>query len=111
MQPLALTLGEPAGIGTDIALVTWGRRNELRLPAFYLVGDPDFVARRAARLGLDVPIEAVAPEAASKTFAAALPVVSLDLAVTAEPGRPDESSAPAAIAAIRRAVQDVLAGR
>jgi 4-hydroxythreonine-4-phosphate dehydrogenase len=111
MQPLALTLGEPAGIGPDIALATWARRNDLQLPPFYLVGDPAFMARRAARLGLDVPIEAVAPEAAAKTFAAALPVVPLDLPVTAEPGRPDATSAPAAIAAIRRAVKDVLTGR
>jgi 4-hydroxythreonine-4-phosphate dehydrogenase len=40
-----------------------------------------------------------------------LPVVSLDIAVTAEPGRPDGSSAPAAIGSIRRAVSDVLAGK
>src|SRR3954470_14010769 len=111
MQPLALTLGEPAGIGPDIALATWARRNELRLPVFYLVGDPAFVARRAARLALDVPIETVAPETAGRTFAAALPVVPLELAATAEPARPDATSAPAAIAAIRRAVADVLAGR
>jgi 4-hydroxythreonine-4-phosphate dehydrogenase len=43
-------------------------------------------------------------------FATALPVVALDLAISAEPGRPDQTSAPAAIAAIRRAVADVLAG-
>src|SRR6201999_2634331 len=43
-------------------------------------------------------------------FADALPVVALDLAISAEPGRPDASSAPAAIAAIRRAVADVNAG-
>ena len=44
-------------------------------------------------------------------FARALPVVPLELAVTAEPGKPDATSAPAAIASIRRAVADVLAGR
>jgi len=110
MQPLALTLGEPAGIGPDIALTAWRRRSELALPPFYLVGDPQFMAGRAGRLGLDVPIEAVEPGAACATFAAALPVVTIDEAVTAQPGRPDPSSAPAAIAAIRRAVHDVLSG-
>src|SRR5262245_55162647 len=109
-QPLALTLGEPAGIGIDLVLDVWRRRGELVLPPFYLVADPQFAARRAARLGLDVPIEAVEPAAASATFAKALPTVSLDMTVTAEPGRPDASSAPAAIAAIRRAVADVLGG-
>ena len=40
----------------------------------------------------------------------ALPVRPLDVAVGAEPGRPDQSSAPAAVASIRRAVADVMAG-
>jgi len=37
-------------------------------------------------------------------------VVAIDVVITAEPGLPDQSSAPAAIAAIRRAVADVLDG-
>jgi 4-hydroxythreonine-4-phosphate dehydrogenase len=52
----------------------------------------------------------VKPEAATAAFATALPVVDIGVPVTAEPGRPDQSSAPAALAAIRRAVADVLAG-
>jgi 4-hydroxythreonine-4-phosphate dehydrogenase len=107
---LALTLGEPAGIGPDIALAVWERRGELALPPFYLIADADFVTRRAKRLGLSVPVRSVAPRAAAAVFATALPVVELGLAISAEPGRPDASSAPAAIAAIRRAVADVLAG-
>jgi len=110
-QPLALTLGEPAGIGPDITLAAWLRRAELTLPAFYVVGDPGFLDRLARRLGVTVPIAAVEPEAAATAFAGALPVVALDLAVTAEAGRPDSSSAPAAIASIRRAVADTVAGK
>ena len=110
MQPLALTLGEPAGIGPDLALAVWHRRAELDVPRFYVVADPDFLGRRADRLGLDVPIATVTPAAAAATFASALPVVALDVAVSAEPGRPNRSSAPAAIASIRRAVADVIAG-
>jgi 4-hydroxythreonine-4-phosphate dehydrogenase len=110
VQPLALTLGEPAGIGPDLALAVWHRRAELDVPRFYVVADPDFLGRRADRLGLDVPIATVTPAAAAATFASALPVVALDVAVSAEPGRPNRSSAPAAIASIRRAVADVIAG-
>jgi 4-hydroxythreonine-4-phosphate dehydrogenase len=110
VQPLALTLGEPAGIGPDLALAVWHRRAELDVPRFYVVADPDFLSRRAGRLGLDVPIAAVTPVAAAAAFASALPVVAIDVAVSAEPGRPDRSSAPAAIASIRRAVADVMAG-
>ena len=71
----------------------------------------EFLARRARRLGLDVPLAVVTPAEASAAFARALPVVPLGLSVTAAPGKPDASSAPAAIASIRRAVADVLAGR
>jgi len=109
--PLALTLGEPAGIGPDLTLAVWQRRNELNLPPFYLIGDVDFLGRRARLLGLDVPLAAVTPAEAAAAFARALPVVPLDLAVTANPGKPDAASAPAAIASIRRAVADVLSGR
>jgi 4-hydroxythreonine-4-phosphate dehydrogenase len=111
MPPLALTLGEPAGIGPDIALLTWLRRDELKLPHFYLLGDRTFLERRAKALGLDVPLADVAPGRARSAFSSAMPVVSTGHAITAEPGRPDASSAPAAIAAIRQAVADVAAGR
>jgi 4-hydroxythreonine-4-phosphate dehydrogenase len=107
---LALTLGEPAGIGPDIAIAVWRRRAEFDLPPFYLIAEPDYVAARAERLGGTLPIRMVAPREAAAVFATALPVVALDLAISAEPGRPDQTSAPAAIAAIRRAVADVLAG-
>jgi 4-hydroxythreonine-4-phosphate dehydrogenase len=110
VQPLALTLGEPAGIGPDLALAVWHRRAELALPRFYVVSDPEFLRRRAARLRLDVPVSIVTPGAAGAAFSSALPVVPIDVAVSAEPGHPDRSSAPAAVASIRRAVADVLAG-
>lgn len=110
-QPLALTLGEPAGIGPEIALKAWRRRTELALPPFYLLGDPDFVAGRAKLHGLDVPVIATEPAAAAAVFADALPVVPTAVATTALPGRPDQTSAPSAIASIRRAVEDVQAGR
>jgi 4-hydroxythreonine-4-phosphate dehydrogenase len=107
-RPLALTLGEPAGIGPDIALAAWLRRRELALPPFYLIADPAALARRAARLKLEVPIAPGEPSQACAAFAKSLPVVAIEISVTAEPGRPDASSAPAAIAAIRRAVTDVM---
>jgi 4-hydroxythreonine-4-phosphate dehydrogenase len=109
-RPLALTLGEPAGIGPDITFAAWRRRSELGLPPFYLLADPDFVARRARQMAPDVAVAVVEPASASATFATLLPVVDIAVAVSAEPGHPDQSSAPAAIAAIRRAVADVGTG-
>ncbi|MBV8839613.1 MAG: 4-hydroxythreonine-4-phosphate dehydrogenase PdxA [Alphaproteobacteria bacterium] len=110
-RPLALTLGEPAGIGPDITLAMWLQREALQLPPFYVLADPDFLARRAHHLGLMVPLRVVEPAAAAAAFQSALPVVALAERVTAQPGRPDETSGPAAIASIRRAVEDVFAGR
>jgi 4-hydroxythreonine-4-phosphate dehydrogenase len=109
--PLALTLGEPAGIGPDLTLAVWQRRVEFDLPPFYVIGDPDFYRQRAAALDLDVPVAAITAAQAVETFRQALPVAPLDLKVTAQPGKPDDTSAPAAIMSIRRTVADVLAGR
>src|SRR4051794_38946319 len=110
-QPLAVTLGEPAGIGPDIALAAWRRRGELDLPAFYLLGDPHFLARRAEGLGFDLPICITDSRAVSAaSFADSLPVVDIGVAVTAAPGEPDASSAGAAIESIRCAVADVVHG-
>jgi len=53
--PLALTMGEPAGIGGEIALKAWLRRGD-GVPPFYLIGDPDRLAALAARLGWNVPL-------------------------------------------------------
>src|SRR5262245_34571313 len=108
--PLALTLGEPAGIGPDLTIQLWRRRVQLRLPAFYLIADPDFIRQRARLLGVDITLSVVAPGQAIETFTRALPIVPLDASITAPPGTPDASSAPAAIASIRRAVADVLGG-
>jgi 4-hydroxythreonine-4-phosphate dehydrogenase len=110
-KPIALTLGEPAGIGPDITIKAWLRRDELKLPPFYLLGDRDFLSRRAKMLGLDVQFADVDGNDAIAVFARALPVAPIGRAATALPGRPDDSSAEAALASIRQAVSDVRAGR
>ncbi len=111
VKPLALTLGEPAGIGPDVTLQAWQRRDALNLPAFYLLGDPDLLRQRAKLLGLDIPIAEVAPDQAIARFADALPVVPTADRATALPGRPDLSSAQAVIGSIEQAVADVREGR
>jgi 4-hydroxythreonine-4-phosphate dehydrogenase len=110
-KPLALTLGEPAGIGPDITLKAWLRRDELKLPPFYLLGDRDFLQQRAKTLGLDVKLADVDAGDAAAAFARALPVVATGHTATALPGRPDGASADAAMASIRQAVSDERAGR
>jgi 4-hydroxythreonine-4-phosphate dehydrogenase len=109
--PVALTMGEPAGIGGEIALKAW---LEIRddLPPFYLIDDPDRLASLARRLDWPVPIQPVdAPDRASSVFAGALPVVAIDTAIRAQPGHPDPTDAPAILGAIQTAVRDVRDGR
>jgi 4-hydroxythreonine-4-phosphate dehydrogenase len=110
-RPLALTLGEPAGIGPDITIAAWLRRQADDVPPFYLVGDADYLRARASVLGVDIPIAVVTSATAAAEFARVLPVVPTGHPITATAGHPDASSAPAAIAAIRHAVADVVAGR
>src|ERR1700687_990648 len=107
-RPLALTFGEPAGIGPDLTIALWRRRIELDLPPFYIIADREFLARRALHLAPRIPLAPSAPRDGEAIFPPALPVVDVGVNVTAAPGRPDASSAPAAIAAIRLGVRHVL---
>jgi 4-hydroxythreonine-4-phosphate dehydrogenase len=110
LPPLALTMGEPAGIGPDVTLLAWARRAELSLPPFYCLGDVALYAERAAALNLDVRVEATSAERAAAVFGRALPVVPLAATVKATAGLPDPVNAQAVIEAIARAVGDVRAG-
>jgi 4-hydroxythreonine-4-phosphate dehydrogenase len=110
LPPIALTMGEPAGVGPDIALAAWSRRREFRLPAFYCLADPALLAGRAAMLGIDCPLATVSPTGAAAQFDAALPIVPLEATVRSEAGRPDPANAQAVIEAIARAVGDVRSG-
>ncbi|MDN2583072.1 4-hydroxythreonine-4-phosphate dehydrogenase PdxA [Aquibium sp. ELW1220] len=108
--PLALTCGDPSGIGTELTLVAWSQRKALGLPPFYLLSDPVLVAARARALGLHVPLEAVSRSEAVEVFGRALPVVRLDNRLADRPGEPLADNAAGIVEAIDRAVADTLAG-
>ncbi|MFC7737702.1 4-hydroxythreonine-4-phosphate dehydrogenase PdxA [Roseomonas sp. GCM10028921] len=109
--PLALTMGDPAGIGGEIALAAWARlRGEG--PAFVALDDPARLIALAARLGWDVPVTPVSgPEETAAVFPAALPVMTVRCPVPPLPGRPDPANAPAVLGSIERAVALATAGR
>ena len=111
VKPVALTLGEPAGIGPDIAIAAWLRRERDEVPAFYLLGDRAYIATRARQLGVDLPLTDAGDGNVSRVFEKALPVVATGHVATAQAGHPDNNSAAAAIGSIRQAVSDVVAGR
>ncbi len=107
--PLALSQGDPSGIGPEIALMAWMRRAPHDRP-FFVLGDPAHLRRVATSLGLDVPIASVAPQDASSAFTTSLPVVALANTVEGRPGAPSPSDAVATIEAIERGVSLVRAG-
>jgi len=110
-RALALTMGDPAGIGPDLALAIWRDRKELGLPAFLMIADPAMLAERAKLLDLDVPlVEATAEDAVVK-FDTALPVLPVTLAKPALAGIPDPDNAEAIIEAIRLGVELTSASR
>jgi len=109
-KPLAISMGEPAGVGPDIALQLYARRAELNLPAFCLFGHADFLAARAARLGLDIAFAAVGPDGAVAAFAEALPIAAIDGNVPDQPGQSSPLSGHAVIASIEAAVAATLRG-
>ena len=85
--PLALTQGDPSGIGPEIALKAFRARETSDLPPFFVVGDPALLARVSKSLGLDVGVEETTPAGAVEVFARALPVVPLGGAVQWSSGR------------------------
>jgi 4-hydroxythreonine-4-phosphate dehydrogenase len=108
--PLALTMGEPAGIGGEIALKAWLSKNR-PLPPFFVIDDPARLRQLAMQLRLDVPvIEIAAPKAAVDAFATGLPVLPHPLAERSVPGKPSPANAAAVIGAIERGVDFALSG-
>lgn len=112
LPPLALTMGEPAGVGGELTLAAWNGRAEAALPPFFVIDDPERLTALAERLGLTIPIrEITAPEHATEAFADGLPVLRQSLAVPSRPGTLDARNAGAVISALDRAIDLVLAGR
>jgi len=110
-RPLALTMGEPAGIGPELALKTW-QAHRHSLPPFFVIADPSQLSGLARRLNWSVPVVTVAaPRDALAVFSQGLPVLEERLAAEATPGALDPRNAAAVIGAIRRAVDLVQDGQ
>jgi 4-hydroxythreonine-4-phosphate dehydrogenase len=108
-SPLALTMGEPAGVGGEITLKAWASNDT---PPFFVIDDANRLQQLSDNLGLKIPIGNISePEQAKDVFSMALPVLHRPLMVEAIPGNPHRENADAVIDAIRTAVQLVGASR
>ncbi|QBX99975.1 4-hydroxythreonine-4-phosphate dehydrogenase PdxA [Rhodophyticola sp. CCM32] len=95
--PIALSCGEPAGIGPEIAAKARAALGP-RLP-FFVIGDPAHMA------GYGLPVEPIqSPGDALDIPGDALPVLAHDFPAPATPGRPEPANAQAVIDVIARGV-------
>ena len=91
--PLALTMGEPSGVGPEITLKAWMARQHEGLPPFFVIGDSELYVSLASSLGLDISLQEISsPEEAVAVFDTALPVLPIKLGATVVPGRLDPAN-------------------
>ena len=107
--PLCLTMGEPAGIGGEIAIKAWLARINQPVAPFFLIDDPQRLRMLAALIGADLPIVTIASPAEAR-FAEGLPVLPLDQPVACTPGRLDTANAASVIESITRGHRLVMSG-
>src|SRR4051812_24307960 len=105
-SPLAVTMGDPAGIGGEIALRAWNLRSG-DTPPFFVIDDAARLTDIAGRFGIKCPVVPIgAPGEATAVFARALPVMKPEVALArpAALGTPDPGNAAAVVGAIDHAV-------
>jgi 4-hydroxythreonine-4-phosphate dehydrogenase len=108
--PLAVTMGEPAGIGGEVTLRAWLALRGSGL-SFFVIDDPERLRTLAAKFGLLCPVQEIsAPNAATKVFSHALPVIALGETIAAIPGQLDVAHAPAVVRSIESAVAYAKSG-
>ncbi len=90
---LAVSLGDPAGVGPELILKAWLAREAERLPPFFVVDGAEILEQAAAHLGLDCPVVRIGGSFGSdESFASGLPVLG-ESKRTYRPGRPDGAGA------------------
>ena len=108
---LALTQGDPAGIGPELALAAWRQREQRGIPPFAYLGDSATLSVLAERLRLSIPLCSVGWDEAEACFDTALPVIELEHRPQAQAGLPDPANAAGTIEAIERGVEAVETGK
>tara|TARA_R110002096_G_scaffold416576_1_gene619177 strand:- start:44018 stop:45070 length:1053 start_codon:yes stop_codon:yes gene_type:complete len=110
--PIAVTIGEPSGIGPEVILKAWYKRKENGLNPFFVIGSADILQKQAADLNLKVPLSVIAsPLQAVHVFENTLPVIDLTSEGDFEFGAPTQQTASMVIGAIDKAVELILNGK
>ncbi|MCR9139152.1 MAG: 4-hydroxythreonine-4-phosphate dehydrogenase PdxA [Alphaproteobacteria bacterium] len=109
--PLAITMGDPAGIGPDITMAMWQELHPDDRRGFVVHACPALYHDRARRLGYDLKIVEVDPSEPSRIIDGTFPIAPLSNKVRANPGAPNRDNAAAIIESIERAVDLTIAGK
>ena len=88
MSSLAVSSGDPAGIGLEIALKAWQQRHSRCVPAFFVLADADIVEKTISLLNMDVHTAIVEGDDVSEEFEDSFPIVPLYNRQSAVPGQP-----------------------
>jgi 4-hydroxythreonine-4-phosphate dehydrogenase len=105
LTPLALSMGDPAGVGPELAVAAWAQARAEGLPPFVVIGSRAVLAAAAARRGIDASVIAVgAPDQAGALFARALPVIDVGVGHYT-PGEPDDAGAKLALDSLTLATE------
>ncbi|MEI9963741.1 MAG: 4-hydroxythreonine-4-phosphate dehydrogenase PdxA [Caulobacteraceae bacterium] len=105
---LAVSMGDPAGVGPEIIVKAWAALRESG-PPFLVVGDFDALGA-AARGGASLLRRIGSPAEAAAVFPSALPVLDAPMQGQVVAGKPSSSYAPAVIRWIETAVGLALSG-
>ncbi|MFM5929737.1 MAG: 4-hydroxythreonine-4-phosphate dehydrogenase PdxA [Novosphingobium sp.] len=109
-SPLAISLGDPAGVGPELIAEAWARRDELGLPPFFVVGGFNLLTAAAESRGISICAGLIQdPRDAARMFGEALPVIGLD-PTPYTPGAPDRAGATLALSSLRDATRMVAEG-
>lgn len=109
MAPLAVSLGDPAGVGPELIAAAWADRAVLGLTPFFVVGGAHVLASAATARGLTVPVQVIDdPREAKAVFATALPVLSEGGDGRYAPGQPDREGAALALHSLELATSLAL---
>jgi len=109
-RPLAVTIGDPAGVGPEIIAAAFARRREAGLPPFVAVGSVAPIREAARRCALDIDVTALGVRDAATLWPEALPVVEVPDDHRHTPGHPTEDGARLALAALQVAIDWVKEG-
>ncbi len=110
LLPIAISMGEPAGIGLDLIIELYSLRNEMNLPPFVVYGNSSLIRQRAKQLGKEIAIVECLAKDASSYFANSLPIFNIGGDFVDSPKTINKQTAKITIQLIEKAVEDNISG-